>query len=170
MTGMGSHHSPKSASDEWLTPPEIISALGPFELDPCAPVNRPWDTARRHYTIEDDPALPWEGRVWLNPPYGRETGAWLSRLADHGRGTALIFARTETDMFFEQVWKRATGIKFLRGRLHFHHIDGTRAKYNSGAPSCLISYGESDDLMLRISKIDGHYVRIAPLFDKRNPR
>ena len=35
--------------DEWLTPPEIIRALGPFDLDPCAPVNRPWDTANDHY-------------------------------------------------------------------------------------------------------------------------
>jgi len=27
--------------DEWLTPPYIIKALGEFDLDPCAPINRP---------------------------------------------------------------------------------------------------------------------------------
>jgi hypothetical protein len=30
--------NPKTRKDEWLTPPEIIRALGPFNLDPCAPV------------------------------------------------------------------------------------------------------------------------------------
>lgn len=57
--------------DEWLTPPEIIKALGQFDLDPCAPVVRPWDTAERHYSIKDNGLmLPWSGRVWCNPPYG----------------------------------------------------------------------------------------------------
>ena len=25
-------------NDEWLTPPHVLQALGPFDLDPCAPV------------------------------------------------------------------------------------------------------------------------------------
>ena len=41
----------KNGKDEWLTPPEIISALGQFDLDPCAPANRPWDMARHHYSL-----------------------------------------------------------------------------------------------------------------------
>ena len=81
--------------DEWLTPPEIIKALGSFELDPCSPINRPWDTAAKHYTIEDNGlSLPWHGRVWMNPPYGDATEMWMQRLAEHGNGIALIFART----------------------------------------------------------------------------
>lgn len=40
--------------DEWLTPPHIMTALGKFDLDPCAPINRPWATADKHYTVEDD--------------------------------------------------------------------------------------------------------------------
>lgn len=44
-------------NDEWLTPPFIIKALGPFDLDPCSPVNRPWDTAMRHYTKEQGGAV-----------------------------------------------------------------------------------------------------------------
>jgi hypothetical protein len=34
---------------EWLTPPEIITSLGMFDLDPCTPSVRPWDTAKKHY-------------------------------------------------------------------------------------------------------------------------
>lgn len=78
---MGSHQSARMLKDEWLTPPDIIKGLGSFDLDPCSPVNRPWDTADRHYTIEDDGLMqPWSGRVWLNPPYGREATAWLDKL------------------------------------------------------------------------------------------
>lgn len=51
-------------NDEWLTPPEILRALGPFDLDPAAPIVRPWDMAARHYTkIDDGMSQPWEGRV-----------------------------------------------------------------------------------------------------------
>ncbi len=45
--GMGSHQSPRMKTDEWLTPPCILEALGPFDLDPCAVAGpfRPWPTA-----------------------------------------------------------------------------------------------------------------------------
>jgi hypothetical protein len=139
---IGRHQSPVMGKDEWLTPPHILAALGPFDLDPCSPIARPWPTAANHYTIEDDGLTkPWAGRVWLNPPYGQEAKRWLARLADHGDGVALIFARTETEMFVEHVWNRADALLFLFGRLHFHHVNGSRAAANSGAPSVLIAYG-----------------------------
>jgi hypothetical protein len=147
--------------DEWLTPPEIIEALGKFDLDPCAPIIRPWDTAKKHYTIEDDGlSMDWEGRVWCNPPYGDQAGKWLKRLADHGNGVALIFARTETKMFFEHIWRRADALLFIEGRLHFHHVNGTRAKGNSGAPSVLVAYGKFNAERLANSSICGRYVRL----------
>jgi hypothetical protein len=103
--GMSSHQSAAMKSDEWLTPPEIMAKLGSFDLDPCAPVRRPWDTALWHYDVNDDGlSMPWHGRVWLNPPFGREAVKWLRRLKDHGNGIALIPARTETAMFYECVW------------------------------------------------------------------
>lgn len=90
-----------AGKEDWLTPPEILRALGTFDLDPCSPTDRPWDTAKIHYTkIDDGLAKPWHGRVWLNPPYGNKTKSWLSRLALHGNGIALVFARTETKSFF----------------------------------------------------------------------
>lgn len=160
-TGMGGHHSASSLKVEWLTPPAIIDALGKFDLDPCAPSDdrRPWDTASAHYCLEQNGLRqPWRGRVWLNPPYGRETGDWLERLAAHGNGIALIFARTETEMFFRQVWEKADAVLFLRGRLHFHHVDGTRAAANAGAPSCLVAYGSRNVSSLRFSGLKGHLV------------
>lgn len=157
---MGGHQSAAMLKDEWLTPPEIIVALGPFDLDPCSPICRPWDTAFKHYSVMDDGLLqPWAGRVWCNPPYNRESALWLDRMADHGNGIALIFARTETRMFFDSVWRRADAVLFIEGRLHFHHVCGTRARANGGAPSCLVAYGEENALRLKDCGL-GAFVRL----------
>lgn len=158
-SGMGGHQSAHMEKDEWLTPPELLKKLGTFDLDPCSPINRPWDTALNHYTIEDDGLnKAWAGRVWCNPPYGRETTKWLNKLATHGNGIALIFARTETTMFFSEVWNKADAILFIEGRLYFHHIDGTVARANAGAPSCLIAYGKNNIEALKISGISGKLI------------
>lgn len=158
--GIGGHQSANMKNDEWLTPPEVLQALGQFDLDPCSPIKRPWDTATVHYSVLDNGlAQPWQGRVFVNPPYGREAAKWLERLADHGDGIGLIFARTETEMFQRQVWDRADAILFLAGRLHFHFVDGTRASANSGAPSCLIAYGQKNVQALMQSGLPGNVVQ-----------
>lgn len=167
---MGGHQSAAMKSDVWLTPPEIVRALGAFDLDPCSPADRPWDTARQHYSIENDGLRQqWAGRVWLNPPYSREAVKWLRRMAEHAHGTALIFARTETSWFFETVWRAATAILFIEGRLHFHRPDGSRAKANAGAPSCLVAYGMDDAETLRNSGIAGHFTTIQSAHLPPNP-
>lgn len=145
MSSLSGHQSAHMKNDEWLTPPEILKPLGQFDLDPCAPVIRPWPTAARHFTKDDDGlSKAWAGRIWLNPPFGSQATAWLKRMAEHGNGIALIAARTETKMFFDHVWGRASGVLFVRGRPHFHYVDGRRAAFNSGAPICLIAYGAGD--------------------------
>jgi len=159
--GIGSHQSAKMKKDEWLTPPHIIKSLGEFDLDPCAPIVRPWDTAKNHYTIEDDGLKKdWFGRVWCNPPYGLQAAEWLNKCAEHGNCIALIFARTETRMFFEHVWNKADAILFIEGRLFFHHGNGEVSKANSGAPSVLIAYGANNIWSLKSSKISGRLVVI----------
>lgn len=160
LPGIGSHHSAIRQTDEWLTPPAILNALGGFDLDPCAPIERPWPTACEHFTIVDDGlTLPWRGRVWLNPPYS-EVEPWMKRMAEHRRGTALVFARCETSWWFEHVWPVAAGLLFLRGRVTFRRPDGTAPKtgHNSGGPSVLIAYGGDDAEMLERCGLPGAYV------------
>ncbi|TLM66027.1 MAG: adenine methyltransferase [Deltaproteobacteria bacterium] len=158
---IGGHQSHKMMKDEWLTPPEILEALGPFDLDPCSPIDRPWPTAEQHYTVLDNGLKkPWRGRVWCNPPYGEQTGIWLARCADHGDTIALVFARTETRMFFEHVWPKASAVLFLEGRLHFHHVCGRRARANSGGPSVLIAYGEQNAEVLKRCKLAGRFIAL----------
>jgi len=97
------------------------------------------------------------GACVLNPPYGQQTGLWLERLSWHGNGIALVFARTETAMFFEHVWEEITGALFLEGRLYFFRPDGTRARNNSGGPSVLLAYGEENSRRLRECPLRGAY-------------
>ncbi len=135
--------------DDWLTPPYILDALGPFDLGPCASLAMPWATATRQYTVEEDGLQQqWSGRVWLNPPYSN-AAAWVKRLSRHGIGTALVFARTETSWWFESVWGHGTLALFLRGRVTFRAPDGSPSRNgHSTSPSVLVAYGERDAVAL----------------------
>jgi DNA N-6-adenine-methyltransferase (Dam) len=147
-----------ATTHDWLTPPEILHALGEFDLDPCASEHQPWRTAKQELTIRDDGLCrPWAGRVWCNPPYGPFAARWLERCAEHGNAIAFIFARTETNAFQDFVWRRASGLLFLRGRVSFRLPGGGRAG-PAGAPSVLVAYGEFNAGVLAGCAIDGHYV------------
>ena len=82
---MKAHQNPIGNCDEWLTPRWILDRLGEFDLDPCAPAIRPWDTAKMHYDINDcGLRKDWSGRVWLNPPFNRyERPLWMEKMAAH---------------------------------------------------------------------------------------
>lgn len=168
MNELGDPSKPRTAfsadktigKEEWLTPPGIIRALGPFDLDPCAPPQhrRPWNMAAEHFTVEDNGLVkPWHGRVWCNPPYGNEAGKFLAKLADHGNGIALVFARTETRMFHESVWGKASGLLFFLGRLSFCDFRGKPIGV-AGAPSVLIAYGSDNAKRLASSGFAGALV------------
>lgn len=143
--GMGSHQATIGDTTEWYTPPGIFEALGlPFDLDPCAPTGGlPWIPAAKSFSQADDGLTqPWEGRVWLNPPYGPQTAAWMRRLASHGHGVALVFARTETAWWHETVGA-ASAVCFIAGRLTFVDANRRRGHFNAGAPSALVAYGDA---------------------------
>lgn len=158
---LSSHQSARMKNDEWLTPPSILTALGTFDLDPCAPAKRPWPMAKKHYTKKDNGlAREWCGRVWLNPPFGRFVGPWLEKMVKHGNGVALVAARTETNWFFDHIWNRAHAVLFLRSRPHFHYVTGRAAIANSGAPICLVAYGAANVQALERSGLVGQLVKL----------
>ena len=148
-----------TGTDVWLTPPYITEALGEFDLDPCSPIERYWDTAKKHYTIIDDGLKQeWSGRVWCNPPYGREAQKWIKKCADHGDALLFIFARTETRMFFDHIWDKADGLFFLKGRVRFYTDQGIEKNQNAGAPSVLVAYGSNNAEILKNCKLEGKYI------------
>lgn len=164
LPGIGSHHSARAQTDEWLTPKFLIDALGPFDLDPCAPAEQPWPTAGRKYTIDDDGLMQeWAGHIWLNPPYST-IATWMSRMRAHDDGIACVFARTETAWWFDSVWPAASALLFLRGRLTFHRADGLHQRAdggsaggggNAGAPTALVGYGPRARATLERTAIAG---------------
>lgn len=100
-----------SNNNEWYTPRPFLDAahelMGGIDLDPASTEFANLTVrAARYYTIDDDGmALPWYGRVWMNPPYGLEDGEsnqarWTRRLvAEYQAGAvteALILVNAVT--------------------------------------------------------------------------
>lgn len=115
-----------SKTNEWATPQAFFDRLDQefhFTLDPCAtPENA---KVSRFYTIEDDGlSKSWAGeRVFMNPPYGNEIGAWVRKAYQESRNAnttvvCLIPARTDTRYWHEYVMK-AYQIRFVKGRIAF---------------------------------------------------
>ena len=114
-----------SKSDLWATPQDFFDKLNAefnFTLDVCAlPENA---KCKDFYTPElDGLAQPWTGRVWCNPPYGRQIGEWVRRAFFAVVGGAevvvmLLPARTDTRWFHEYIYGKAE-MRFIKGRLKF---------------------------------------------------
>ena len=166
LLDIGFAHDRTTGKEEWLTPPWVLRELGKFDLDPCAPVKRPWEIAGKHFTIQDNGLIRlWSGRVWLNPPYGTQTPRWMQRMSEHtGGGIALIFVRTETATFFPWIWDKAHSFLFIKGRLSFYTTEGKEGG-SAGAPSMLIAYSAADSEILKrcgSSSIPGKFLLNQP--------
>jgi len=108
-TTMDVHYT--SDTPDWSTPPHIITcvtqALDGIDLDPCSEgKERSLVPATTHYTEAEDGLLhQWGGRVYMNPPYGRDIIRWVQHLIAEfreGRTTAavaLVPGRVETRWF-----------------------------------------------------------------------
>lgn len=145
----------------WLTPKYIIDSLGTFDLDPCCPPYMPWCTAKRMICRPDDGLeVDWNNqRVWLNPPYGRESVPFIKKMAANQNGIAFLFGRTDTKAWHNYIFPYAYGILFLRGRIRFCHMDGTESQ-TAPAPSVLVGYSEYDLQTLRDCELDGFLIQL----------
>lgn len=149
------HDNADNKTVDWYTPPHIFEAMRlDFDLDPCAPVGGvPWIPAKNHYSINEDGLLQsWFGRVWLNPPYGRETSKWLEKMNNHRNGVALVFARTDCS-WFHKYCANADAINFIKGRLSFVDAFGVTGGGGAGAGSMLIAWG--DENASAINRVQG---------------
>lgn len=145
-----------SAHHGWETPPELVAVLegvfGRFDLDPCAAsadASQARVRARVRLTMQDDGlAVAWRGRVFVNPPYGRQLGAWVAKCAGEAAAGALVVglvpARTDTRWWHTHVAGRAD-VFMLRGRLRFG--DGTMP---APFPSAVAVWGASAALVAQL--------------------
>lgn len=153
----------EKTTDEWYTPKWLVDALGEFDLDPCAPENRLWDTAKKHLTKQDDGLKEsWGGlRVWLNPPYSRPLiEKFVNKMAENNNGIALLFNRCDSRMFQDVIFPNAAAIMFIKGRIRFFRSDGTEG----GSPGCgsvLIAFGKDNAEILESSNIPGKFIKLG---------
>lgn len=109
-----------SKSNEWYTPAIYVEAarqvLGGIDLDPAssAEANRTVRATCFYTAADDGLAQQWQGRIWLNPPYGRTRGKsnqelWSRRLiADHRAGyvtaAVLLVNAVPGNRWFAPLW------------------------------------------------------------------
>jgi phage N-6-adenine-methyltransferase len=114
-----------SKKHDYSTPQEFFDELdaefGGFTVDVCATANNA--KCAKFFTKEDDGlAQTWTGRVFMNPPYGRQIGRWMTKAFEAAQTTAelvvaLVPARVDTAWWHDTA---AQGeVRFLRGRLCF---------------------------------------------------
>ena len=140
-------------TDDYWTPSWIFEAMGiRFDLDVCAPPGGiPWIPADRYFTKADDGlAQPWEGRVWMNPPFSAPR-PWVDRFLGHRNGVALV--PIPKSGWFESVWNDVDAAIAM---------DGTRLSkfYRSNKctdillPCCLVAFGpECVEAIGRVGKV-----------------
>ncbi len=104
------HGQEQQGKDDFYTPPYLFEKMGlRFDLDVCAPPGGvPWVPADRYFTkAEDGLSQPWNGRVWMNPPYSKPT-PWVRRFIEHRHGIALLpFAKAA---WCDAIWDDADGV------------------------------------------------------------
>lgn len=144
----------KHKSAEWYTPKWVFDFLGAeFDLDPCSPHDMDSQVpAKRKLTIFDDGLKnEWSGSVWLNPPYGKETGLWIDRMIEHDNGIALVFSRTDAK-WCQKAMAKCSSMLFIAGRIDFiPGLENQHKKSRCGAGTVMFSFGK--DMAIALSKM-----------------
>lgn len=115
-------------TDEWYTPAHIFDALGcRFDLDVASPGRSvtPWIPADRFIT-DDSLATPWDGFVWMNPPFGARNGLvpWLAKFLGHGNGICLVPDRTSAP-WWQNYASEMDMVLFVSPKIKFIKSEGS---------------------------------------------
>ena len=112
----------------WSTRQDVwngIDAEHHFVIDLCADE----DNAKcaKWFSRSESLGENWSGAGagWLNPPYGREIGAWLRKASEAERYiVALVPTRTNAPWWHDIVLARASKIRYARRKLPFVEPNG----------------------------------------------
>jgi len=155
-------------SDDCYTPRWIFAAAGlMFDMDVAAPIDPSRRTcpARRYLTpIEDGLSEPWDGLVWMNPPFAN-LRPWTERFAAHRNGLALFPTPRKEVLWFGTALRCADALAFLSA--DFTGPDGKPKKIPLHV--ILISCGPvATDALTRVAAADkyiqgAYHVRPDPM-------
>ncbi|MEY9221618.1 DNA N-6-adenine-methyltransferase [Bradyrhizobium ottawaense] len=146
-----------TGNDLWETPAELgkqlSAAVGGFDLDPCAATTdrrKARVKAKVLLTAEDDGlAVPWRGRVFVNPPYSRGIANWVEKCwRESQRGCVvigLVPARPDTGWWHDYIANKAD-VFMLKGRLKFG-----ASRTNAPFPSAVVCWSGSPELVHRLT-------------------
>ena len=101
------------------------------------------------YTKADDGLVqPWQGCVFMNPPFGGRHGhlPWLQKFLEHGDGVAIVRAYTSAG-WFHDLALRAESMLFPRGKTKFLRPDGSVGR-DPGHGVVLLGMGERSNRAL----------------------
>ncbi|HET7552166.1 MAG TPA: DNA N-6-adenine-methyltransferase [Gemmatimonadaceae bacterium] len=145
-TAVEVYHRPVPLRTDYETPVSTFAPLDAefrFTLDVCATAENA--KCARYFTPEDDGlSREWDrdgGACWMNPPYGREIGAWMRKAWEESRRGAVVVclvpARTDSAWWHDYAMRGE--IRFIRGRIRFV---GTR--YSAPFPCAVVVFRPSE--------------------------
>lgn len=161
-----------SKSNEWYTPPWLIElareCMGSIDLDPasCATAQK-WIQADIWYGEGVNGLIhPWNGNIWLNPPYGRtvnqsNAGIWATKLEqeynmDRVQQAILLVNSAHGYEWYESLWRKYPVI-CLRDRVRFVNIEGKIGGQSKKAQT-LVYFGRRIVRFERIFKHLGRFL------------
>lgn len=176
----------ETKSSEWYTSAKYIEAarsvMGEIDLDPAScNVADQTVKATAYYTKEQNGlALPWYGRVWLNPPYGRTV-----KMQEQGKSTIYLFVKRLIDSYecgdveqaillvttevnakwFYPLWQYT--ICFPDHRVHFFVPNETLQKYSQMFGTCSVYLGPNE---ARFTEVFSRFGRIVKAIDTPAPK
>lgn len=127
-------YMPRAQRSDWMTPPALFDALvrefGPFDLDPCGDPDSYVSQHCAEFWTEGSLEKLWHGKVFANPPHGREMGKWVQKCSEEVRlgSTKLVVAllpvRTDVRWWQKYIctgtgWVWADEVRFIAGRVKF---------------------------------------------------
>jgi hypothetical protein len=149
-----SHESTEHYTPQYIVD-AVIACMDAIDLDPASNSREiPNVPAASHYTAQENGLVqPWEGKIFLNPPFGPGVEVWFSKLFQErlaARTTEVIVlwkSATET-----AAWKTLTVLScrvcFPSARIHF-----TRPHGNESGPTfspALFYVGEKAEQFERV--------------------
>ena len=156
----------QSLSNDWWTPKEYIDAvyevMGGIDLDPASTeeANKTVGATKIYTEAQDGLIQPWEGRVFLNPPYGKLGSEFAARLYEFfGSGVdeavMLVNSRATDADWFQPCFNGV--ICFTDHRIDFNSPYEKQTSSTHG--SCFVYFGAKEKKFAEVFAKFGNIVK-----------